>query len=289
MNGHYFAVIHLTKKKILTFSILLLIVFIIIGVIISFSLRGEREGGYLNIEFEKVIQNNQSDIVVDSFFPRFFIAGGVNYDNSILEKHNIPGITSNYINHFEKVGIYTILAEVKKIRYYPENNKVEVLLEESSEGYNLVQFNKSVLNEGVIIYEFIDGKGQRLSVEEDYIYSIPVDFTILDEGDSYSTISVLDRFVIVDNEVKPILSEAGYDVQILDGINKEEKLSLYILGGYVETVQKQGDNIRIYFNESEGYQLITIDTGDFKQGVNRIKFIRERDLKEIETLNFWKN
>ncbi|SHJ63102.1 hypothetical protein SAMN02745227_00269 [Anaerobranca californiensis DSM 14826] len=289
MAQYYFAVIHLTKKKILLYCILILIVIGVLGLIINYTLNKGKNEGYIRIEFEEIIQNSQKDIEVDSLFPRYFIAGGVNYDNSILEKHNIETLSENNINHFEKIGIYTILADVKEIKYFPEKSLVQVVVEEKGEGYNLVGFDKSILKEGVVTYEFVNKEGKRLLVEEDYIYSIPIKFFVLDEGDRYTSNSVLEKFVIVDNQVKPILAEEGYNLEILEGINKNEEISIYIFGGYVETVQKQGDNIRIYFNESPGYQLIKFKIDNLKPGQNFVRFIRERDLKEIEILSFWKN
>ncbi|SES72962.1 hypothetical protein [Anaerobranca gottschalkii] len=289
MAQYYFAVIHLTKKKIMTYCILFLIAIILLGLIINFTSNKSNNEVYIKIEFERIIENTQKDIEVDSLFPQYFIAGGVNYDNSILEKHNIEAIKENNINHFEKIGIYTILADVIEIKYFPEKSLAQVVVEEKSEGYNLVSFDKSVLKEGIITYEFVNKEGKRLLVEEDYIYSIPIKFVVLDEGDKYISNSILEKFVIVDNQVKPILAEEGYNLEILEGVNKDEEISIYIFGGYVETVQKQGDNIRIYFNESAGYQLIKFDINNLKAGQNFIRFIRERDLKEIEILSFWKN
>lgn len=291
MAQHYFAVVHLNKRKILLLAfisvLILALVIIMAGSLMNLSFGGEKSS-LTTIEFQKVIGESDFNGDLHALFPRYFIAGGISYDNSILGQHGIEALADNGLNHFEQVGIYTLKSEVQEIRYLRDQNRVQIIVDPQEGGYNLISFNKGVLNEGPITYEFINMQGQRISVEEDYVYSVPVEYVVLEEGDNYTTATTLDRFVIVDNEVKPVLASYGYDTQILEGASKDI-VSLYLFGAKVETVQKQGDTLRIYFNDSEGYQLINFETDRLRGGQNVVKFIREKDLREIDILSFWIN
>lgn len=291
MAQHYFAVVHLNKSKILTLAfiavLVLVLMFFLAGSLINMSFGGDNNS-LTTIDFSAVLTDNNFSNDLHALFPRYFIAGGISYDNSILKQHGIEALADNELNHFEQVGIYTIKSEVQEIRYLKESNRVQVFIKPQEKGYNLISFNKSSLNEGPITYEFLDMQGQRILVEEDYVYSVPVEYVILEEGDSYIAATTLDRFVIVDNEVKPVLASYGYDTEILEGASKDN-ISLYVFGAKVETVQKQGENLRIYFNDSDGYQIINFSADKLSGGQNIVKFIREKDLREIDILSFWKN
>lgn len=291
MGQHYFAVFHLNKSKLLFLGIAAVVIVALLvllaGSLINIGLGGSREN-YVLLDFETVLQDGDYDSELHSLFPRYFVAGGVSYDNSILENHGIEVSSGYTINHFEDIGIYSLKSEVKEIRYYTGDNKIQILVEPVNEGYSLISFDKSTLNEGPIVYEFVNGQGERILAEEDYIYSVPLKFSVLEEGETYQSSSTLERFVIVDNEVKPVLQSEGYDLEILEQAGEGE-VTLYVFGGVVETVQKQGENIRVYFNEGEGYQVISFKTDRISEGQTVVKFIREQDLREIDTLSFWKN
>lgn len=291
MGQHYFAVIRLNKSKIIFLGIIgVLIMTLLIFITGSFlSLGfGERELKYSIINFERVLTDEQVIEEIHPLFPKHFIAGGISYDNSILGQHGIEALADNKLNHFDEVGIYTIKAEVKKIKYFEKDRKVQITVIPQESGFNLISFNKGFLREGPITYEFINIQGERITIEEDFIYSIPIEFVILKEGDLNVAPSPLNRFVIVDSEIKPVLASYGFDTEILQKVTGDN-ISLYVFGGEILTVQKQGESLRIYFNDSEGYQVVKFSTERFPDGHNIVKLIREKDLRLIETMSFWKN
>lgn len=291
MGQQYFVAVRFDKNRIILWSIIaiLIVAVAVFGMVkLTSSFSGAHQD-YLTLEFEKLV--DQKDFAQDlhTMYPRYFIAGGQSYDLSILENHGIEVVASeNDINHFEKIGLYTIKASVEEIRYFPDDNKVLIYVNPNDLGYEMVTFSKEMLKEGAITYYFVNGLGETISMEEDYIYSTPISYTILDEGEEYLSTDGLDQFVIVDSEVKPVISSAGYDIDVLENLEKSE-ICLYVFGAEVLTIQKQGENLRIYFQESEGYQAISFDTSSLKEGQNFAKFVRDSDLKEVESISFWLN
>lgn len=293
MGQHFFAVVRLDKSKIILGAIVaILVIAIAIFSIVKLSgaLFSSQEPDYITIQFEKIVDEKEFSKELHTMFPRYFIAGGESYDLSILENHGIEAmaIPEANINHFEKIGVYTIKASVEQIRYYKDDSIVHIYVDTNDTGYEMVTFSKEKLKEGTITYHFVNNLGETITMEEDYIYSTPVNYSILDEGEKYLASQELDQFVMVDSEVKPVISSAGYDIEILENL-EDNQIGLYVFGAQILTIQKQGDNLRVYFKESEGYQAISFDTTDLREGQNFAKFVRDSDLKEVETISFWIN
>ncbi len=290
MGQFYFTVIRFDKNKMILLGLMavLLIALFVFGLI---SLTGAFKGAerdYIVLDFDIQVQNEEFDGDLHTLFPRYFVAGGISYDNNVLGNHGIEVASTSEINHFDEIGVYTIKAKINEVRYYERSNRVVMYVQSQESGYNMITFSKGELSEGPITFVFANLQGETISIEEDYIYSTPVSFTVLDQGAKYLASDQLDQFVVVDNEIKPVIASAGYDIEVISEMDNSH-MALYVFGGEVLTIQKQGENLRVYFDEGEGYQVLSFDTTKLKEGQNSIKFIREKDLKEIKTLSFWKN
>ncbi|WP_353892214.1 hypothetical protein PRVXH_001543 [Proteinivorax hydrogeniformans] len=284
MRGQFFAVINLNKNNVLLYGLGILVL-LIVGVFLIVSFANFLVSDSNNVEeiqYNEVLKKQWYGQHNDDF-PEFFVAGGVNYDHNILSHHGIENVLPASVNHFNDIGIYAVGSKIKNVNFSEAEREVYVELKKNHESYQLVTFGKETLGEGPITYIFLDADTNSvLGSEEDYIYSTPVQFTLIKEGEEYTANNELGNFVIADSSTVPILAKTDiYSEEIIP----EDELCMYVFGGEVVTIQQRKNLTRVYFNESEGYQFISIDKNYFEKGENVIKFIRESDLREFHQEN----
>ncbi|WP_350344835.1 hypothetical protein PRVXT_001277 [Proteinivorax tanatarense] len=283
MKGQYFAVINLKGNSRLLYGlgILALLVFLMFLIVSFTNVLISDSRDFEQLPYKEVLKEQwYGEYSSDSKYPRFFIAGGHNYDQNILAQHGIDNLELASVNHFNDIGVYVVGAGISRIDYFAEEREVFIEVKNDEPNYQLVTLDKFLLGEGPITYIFVDkSKGDILNSEEDYIYSTPVQFTLLEEGKDDIKVDGLEKFVVADSNTVPILAEND---MYSNDLHSDDQLCMYVFGGEVVTIQQRENLTRVYFNESEGYQIFSVKKEYFQEGENVIKFIRESDLREFD-------
>lgn len=212
--------------------------------------------------------------------PRFFVAGGPSYDAEILvDGWGLDQQSLVPVDYMEELGIHILHGQVLRITYTEQ--RLNVYVEERQGGYQLVAISKSLLDEGELQVVFLDARGVPLAYEEEYIYSVPLAHTIVKSGDAGAKAAVF--MEILDQETLPAFShlEGGLLAMWPDS------LLIYVHGGQVATVQRQGNIIRIYAEREGVWQVLALDNRLFREGQNVLRLIDCQDLSVNGEIVFW--
>lgn len=213
----------------------------------------------------------------DTSLPRFFVAGGMAFDRQILvEGWGMDEDVLMPVNYMEDLGIHVLLGEVTQVLY--GGNKLQVFIAEKETGYQLITIAKGELKEGDLQIVFCNDGGTKLGYEEEFVYSVPLQYTLVDSGAVDSKGGVF--MEVLDTETLPVLTK--YNLSFLGQHNGE--LLLYIQGAKVTTIQRNETAIRIYTEEDSGFQIVGLDTKHLQHGKNTLRLIDNASLQVIAQL-----
>lgn len=215
---------------------------------------------------------NWKGTATDNALPRYFVAGGITYDQEILV--NGWGLSEEVltpVDYMENLGIHLLFGDVVKITY--GNHRLQVVVDEKDFGYKLITVSKGYLEEGDLQIVFLNTQGVPISYEEDYVYSIPLEYTLVETGDSQSKASTV-FMEVLDTETLPVLT--GMNPALLK--QHSGSVLLYIEGGEIATMQRNGNTLRVYTEAKPVYQVVAVDTSLFNPGQNIIRLIDSADL-----------
>lgn len=204
--------------------------------------------------------------------PRFFVAGGLTYDKKILvEGWGMSEDLLQPVDYMEELGIHLLRGDVERITY--ADHKLSVFIAEKDAGYKLITVSKAHLEEGDLQIVFLDAQGSPLGYEEEYVYSIPMAYTVVDSGQSESKSAAM-FMEILDTETLPVLT--GLDASLL--LKYPDSVFFHIQGGKVATIQRSNNNVRVYVDPGQFYQVVAVPAAFFKPGQNTIRLIDSSDL-----------
>ena len=216
--------------------------------------------------------------VSDGTLPKFFVAGGITYDQHILvDGWGMSAEALVPVDYMEDLGIHVLYGQISKITYI--DRRLEVHIQEQQSGYKLITVAKTHFNEGDLQVVFMDSKGVPMSYEEEYIYSIPLNYTMVEAGEAETKAAVF--MEVLNTESLPVLT--GLDISLLH--RHQDKLLLYIQGGEVATIQRNQNTVRVYVNNNSVYQVIALDYGQMVSGQNIIRLIDSNDLQVKSQIN----
>ena len=218
-------------------------------------------------------------VPADTSLPRCFVAGGTAFDRQILvDGWGMPETILTPVDYLEDLGIHVLLGEVTQVLY--GNNKLQVYIDEKQSGYQLVTISKSDLAEGDLQIVFLNNQGVKIGYEEEYVYSVPLDYTLVDSGALDTKGSVF--MEVLDTETLPVLT--NFDLNLLH--QYPDSLLLYIQGAKVTTIQRNDNTIRIYIEDEPGFQVVALDTKLLRPGKNTVRLIDSASLQVISQLIF---
>lgn len=216
----------------------------------------------------------------DGVLPRYFVAGGITYDQQILvDGWGISTEVLKTVDYMEDLGIHVLYGEVKKVTY--SDHRLQVFIEEKQSGYQLISVSKAHLEEGDLQIVYVNPQGVPLSYEEEFVYSIPLKYTVVEAGSAEAKTTVF--MEILDNETLPVLT--GLDNSAIH--RHAGSILLYVQGGEIATIQRNKDVIRIYTDNKPVYQVIALDTDLLVSGQNTIRLIDSADLSIKSQIIFW--
>lgn len=212
-------------------------------------------------------QGNSSDATL----PRAFVAGGTTYDRQILvDGWGMSAEVLMPIDYMEDLGIHILFGEVTKTTYSP--GRLEINIREKSAGYELITISKWYLHEGDLQIIFADSQGIPVGYEEEFIYSVPVQYTLVDSGEADAKASAF--MEVLDSETTPVLT--GHDLSLVN--QYPGCVLLYVQGGEVATIQRNANTLRIYTDPAPAYQVIAIPSNLLNPGYNSLRLIDSTDL-----------
>jgi len=218
-------------------------------------------------------------VPADTSLPRYFVAGGTAFDRQVLvDGWGMPEEILTPVDYMENLGIHVLLGEVTQVLY--SGNKLQIYIDEKDSGYQLVTISKGNLTEGDLQIIFLNNQGTKIGYEEDYVYSVPLEFTLVDSGALDTKGGVF--MEVLDTETLPVLTD--YNLNFLNQYS--DSLLLYIQGAKVSTVQRNDTTIRIYAEDDPGFQVVAVDTGLLLPGKNTVRLIDSASLQVITQLIF---
>lgn len=206
--------------------------------------------------------------------PRYFVAGGAAFDRQILvDGWGMPEEILRPLDYMEELGIHVLLGQVNRVLY--SGNKLQVYIDEKDSGYQLITVAKGDLHEGDLQIVFLNDRGTALGYEEEYVYSVPLEFTLVDSGPADTKGKAF--MEILDLETLPVLT--GYSPSFLS--QHADCLLLFIQGAKVSSVQRNETSVRIYTEEDAGFQVVTVAKSLLKTGQNTVRLIDSTSLQVI--------
>ena len=216
-------------------------------------------------------------VPADTSLPRYFVAGGAAFDRQILvDGWGMSEEILTPVDYMEDLGIHVLFGEVEQVLY--KGNKLQVYIDEKEQGYQLISIPKGKLSEGDLQIIFLNKQGTKLGYEEEYVYSVPLDFTLVDSGALDTKGAVF--MEVLDTETLPVLT--NYNLSMLQEYS--DSLLLYIQGAKVTTVQRNDTTVRIYTADDPGFQVVAVDTDLMKPGKNTVRLIDGSSLQVISQL-----
>ncbi len=216
-------------------------------------------------------------VPADTSLPRYFVAGGAAFDRQILvDGWGMSEEILTPVDYMEDLGIHVLFGEVEQVLY--KGNKLQVYIDEKEQGYQLISIPKGKLSEGDLQIIFLNKQGTKLGYEEEYVYSVPLDFTLVDSGALDTKGAVF--MEVLDTETLPVLT--NYNLSMLQEYS--DSLLLYIQGAKVTTVQRNDTTVRIYTADDPGFQVVAVDTELMKPGKNTVRLIDGSSLQVISQL-----
>jgi len=216
----------------------------------------------------------------DGALPKFFVAGGTTYDKQILvDGWGMSTEVLLPIDYMEDLGIHVLFGEVTRVTY--GGRRLEICIDERQSGYKLITISKSHFEEGDIQIVFVNSQGVPMGYEEEYIYSIPLKYTLVDSGEAETKATVF--MEVLDTETLPVLTKSNLSL-----LNKYPgSILLYIQGGEVATIQRNRNTVRVYTTSKPVYQVIAVDSRLFMSGNNSIRLIDSTDLSVKSQIIYW--
>lgn len=203
--------------------------------------------------------------------PRFFVAGGVTYDEKILvDGWGMSKEVLTPVDYMEDLGIHLLYGDVVKITY--GQHRLQIFISEKEAGYQLITISKAHLEEGDLQIVFCDAQGVPLGYEEEYVYSVPLEHSILEAGEAAGKSASI-FMEVLDTETLPALT--GMEPTVLN--QHLGKILLYIQGGEVATIQRNENTVRVYVDPKPVFQVVAVDSGLFWPGQNSIRLIDSSD------------
>lgn len=204
--------------------------------------------------------------------PRFFVAGGRTYDQKILV--NGWGMSEEVltqVDYMEDLGIHLLYGDVLKITY--NQHRLQVFIAEREAGYQLITVAKARLEEGDLQIVYCDAKGVPLGYEDEYVYSVPLEHSVIESGETPGKSASI-FMEVLDSETLPVLVGT-----LPTSLNQYSgSVLLYVQGGEVATIQRNDNTVRVYVDPKPVYQVVAVDSGLFRQGQNIIRLIDSSDL-----------
>lgn len=216
-------------------------------------------------------------VPTDTSLPRYFVAGGTAFDRQILvDGWGMPEEILTPVDYMEELGIHVLMGEVTQVLY--SANKLQVYIDEKDSGYQLVTIAKGNLTEGDLQIIFLNDQGAKIGYEEEYVYSVPLEYTLVDSGALDTKGGVF--MEVLDTETLPVLTD--YSLNFLS--QHSGSLLLYIQGAKVTTIQRNDTTIRIYTEADPGFQVVALDTKLMQPGQNTVRLIDSASLQVISQL-----
>lgn len=223
---------------------------------------------------------NETDwqgVPAEASLPKYFVAGGIAFDRKILvDGWGMSEEILTPVDYMEDLGIHVLFGEVQQVCY--KGNKLEVYIDEKDQGYQLIAIPKGRLSEGDLQIIFLNSQGTRLGYEEEYVYSVPLEYTVVESGSLDTKGAVF--MEVLDTETLPVLT--NYNLSILQ--EHPDSLLLYIQGARVTTVQRNDTTIRIYTEKDPGFQVVAVKTEQMRPGKNTVRLIDGNSLEVISQL-----
>jgi len=216
-------------------------------------------------------------VPADTSLPRCFVAGGTAFDRQILvDGWGMPETILAPVDYLEDLGLHVLLGEVTRVLY--GNNKLQVFIDEKQSGYQLITIAKGNLAEGDLQIVFLNNQGVKIGYEEEYVYSVPLPYTLVDSGALDTKGNVF--MEVLDTETLPALTK--YNLNLLKQYSGS--LLLYIQGAKVTTIQRNQDTLRIYTDNEPGYQVVAVSTSCLRPGQNTVRLIDSANLQVLSQL-----
>jgi hypothetical protein len=216
-------------------------------------------------------------VPADASLPRYFVAGGTAFDRQILvDGWGMPEEILTPVDYMEELGIHVLMGEVTQVLY--GGNKLQVYVDEKESGYQLVTIAKGNLTEGDLQIIFLNNQGAKIGYEEEYVYSVPLEYTLVDSGALDTKGGVF--MEVLDTETLPALTD--YAPNFLS--QHSGSLLLYIQGAKVTTIQRNDTTIRIYTEDDPGFQVVALETKLMQPGQNTVRLIDSASLQVISQL-----
>lgn len=279
---HFFLVVFFNKNKRLLMALgVLLAIALAVWLIVAFTNFLITANQEPTVPYTVVSEDlHWQGVPASDDLPRFFLAGGTSYDTEILvdgwgmDQENLVAV-----DYMADLGIHILHGQVLQITYAEQ--RLNVYVKEREGGYQLIAVNKALFREGDLQVVFLDQRGVPLAYEDEYIYSVPLDYQIVERGEtSAKTMAFLE---VVAQDTLPVM--ADIDPGLLN--QWPDKLLLYIHGGQVATVQRQGDIIRIYSDREPVWQVVALDYSLLQRGKNILRLIDCEDLGISGEIVFW--
>lgn len=274
-----FLVVFFTKNKRLFMTVgALAILVALVGAIGAFAgwLGPKQKGQALNYTV-LVEEPDWHGVPAEASLPRYFVAGGTAFDRQILvEGWGLPEQVLKSVDYMQDIGLHILMGQVTQVLY--TGDRLEVYIEEKSSGYQLVTVSKADMAEGDLQIIFFNGAGARIGYEEEFVYSVPLSFTLLDSGviDSKGAAFI----EILDTETLPVLTD--YSPDFLS--RNSGSLLLYVQGAKVATIQRNETTLRIYTKPDPGFYVVAVDTKSLHSGQNILRLIDSESLQVLHEL-----
>lgn len=272
-----FLVVFFSKnRRLFTALAALVLVIVVVGLTVSLrNWRPEDEGEALTWTIVRQDPAWQG-VPASTRLPKCFVAGGIAFDKEILvDGWGMQEQDLTAVDYMEELGIHVVLGEVTQILY--SANTLQVYIAEKEVGYQLVTVNKGNFSEGDLQIVFINGEGVKIGYEEEFVYSVPLNYSIVDSGPAAKGEVFMEA---LDAETLPVLTEHGPELLS----QRPNSLLLYIQGAEVGTIQRNQDAVRIYVAAAPGFQIVDLPTALLLPGKNTVRLIDSSTLEVIAQL-----
>lgn len=222
----------------------------------------------------------------DRTLPRYFIGGGVTYDEKILvDGWGLSAEVIVPVDYMEDLGVHVLFGQVLRVTYTP--GRLQIYVSQEEKGYQMIKLSKVHLQEGDLQVVFLNSKGVPIRYEEEYIYSIPLVYDEVARGQGGDKASA--SMEILDSETVPALAQLGLEASVLNPWRRGEHVLLLVYGGNVTSIQRTDLTVRIYTGDQPVWQVVAIKADQLQTGQNSLRLIGNSDLKVRAQVVFWHN
>ncbi|MTI95039.1 MAG: hypothetical protein FH749_06045 [Firmicutes bacterium] len=288
MSGKYFfLVLFLSKNRRLLWTLAVLLgIVLAVWLLVSFTnFLVATMGQEADLPFTVVYQDpTWKSQVEDQSLPQFFVAGGISYDEEILvEGWGLARETLVPVDYFNDLGIHVLHGRIERVSY--SDQRLNIYINQADAGYQMATISKKHFTEGDLQVVFVDEKGVPLAYEEEYIYSVPVEYVVLQQEEK--AVKTVFMEVI---DAGALEAATGSDLQYaaVQPYLNDDYLVLWVQGGTVSIAQRQQNTLRLYMNTGSTTQVLAFQREQLASGQVTVRLIDSEDLslkEQIDILN----